>query len=226
MDKQNRAPGIVVGIISEKGTRVVAYGERERGKAEAVNGDTIFEIGSITKVFTTLLLQIMADQGEINLNDPIGKFLPDSVKTPSKAGNEITLLDLATHTSGLPRVPDNLSSPNLDDPYADYGVNKMYDFLSHYKLGRRIGAKYEYSNFGMGLLGHLLALKAGTTFESLIVSRICAPLHMNSTRITRTAELNSRLATGHSAFGPAVMNWDALALQGDGALHSQRERPS
>jgi D-alanyl-D-alanine-carboxypeptidase/D-alanyl-D-alanine-endopeptidase len=220
VDTQKRAPGIVVGLISEKGTKVVAYGKRERGKPEAVNGDTVFEIGSITKVFTTLLLQVMADQGEINLNDPIGKFLPASVKTPSRGGNQITLLDLATHTSGLPRLPDNLSLPNLDNPYADYDVNEMYDFLSHYKLPRKIGAKFEYSNFGMGLLGHLLALKAGTNFESLIVSRICRPLHMESTRITRTAELNSRLATGHSAFGPPVMNWDALALQGDGALYS------
>jgi D-alanyl-D-alanine-carboxypeptidase/D-alanyl-D-alanine-endopeptidase len=220
VDTQKRAPGIVVGLISEKGTEVVAYGKRERGKVEAVDGDTVFEIGSITKVFTTLLLQVMADQGELNLNDPIGKFLPASVKTPSKGGNQITLLDLATHTSGLPRLPENLSQPNLDNPYADYDVNKMYDFLSHYKLSRRIGAKYEYSNLGMGLLGHLLALKAGTNFESLIVSRICTPLHMDITRITRKAELNSRLATGHGASGPPVMNWDSLALQGDGALYS------
>ena len=181
VDKQNRTPDIVVGVIDTHRTNVIAYGVRERGKVEKVDGDSIFEIGSITKVFTTTLLQQMADSGEVKLDDPINKYLPASVKTPSRNGKEITLLDLATHTSGLPSVPDNLSPRSGDDPWADYTVDQMYDFLSHYKLPRKPGAKFEYSNVGMGLLGHILALKAGTNYEALVVSRICDPLGMNST---------------------------------------------
>ncbi len=217
---QNRTPGIVVGVIGANGTNVVAYGLRERGKAGKVDGDSIFEIGSITKVFTTLLLQQMVERGEVKLDDPISKYLPASVKVPSRHGREITLLDLATHTSGLPSVPDNLSPRDGDDPWADYTVEQMYDFLSHYKLPRKPGAKFDYSNYGMGLLGHILALRAGTNYEALVVSRICDPLQMNSTRITLTPEMKSRLATGHSTVGPPVKNWGSLALQGDGAFFS------
>jgi D-alanyl-D-alanine-carboxypeptidase/D-alanyl-D-alanine-endopeptidase len=220
VERQHRAPGIVVGVISKNGTKVVAYGKRERGNTEEVNGDTIFEIGSITKVFTTLLLQVMVDQGEVKLDDPVRKFLPSSVKIPSRNGKEITLLDLATHTSGLPSLPDNLGSPDLDNPYADYTAERMYDFLSHCKLTRKIGSKYEYSNLGMGLLGHALSLRAGTSYERLIVSRICEPLHMDSTRITLSSDMKSRLATGHSRVGPPVRNWVSPVLQGDGALFS------
>jgi D-alanyl-D-alanine-carboxypeptidase/D-alanyl-D-alanine-endopeptidase len=134
-------------------TKVVAYGQRERGKNEPVDGDTLFEIGSVTKVFTTLLLQDMADRKEVKLDDPIGKYLLRNVKTPRRDGREITLLDLATHTSGLPDAPDNFHRTDGDDPWADYTVAQMYDFLSHYALPRAIGTTYEYSNVGMGLLG-------------------------------------------------------------------------
>ena len=217
---QNRTPGIVVGVIDANGTNVVANGVRERGKVDRVDGDSIFELGSITKLFTTTLLQQMVEQGEVKLDDPIGKFLPSSIKTPSRGRREITLLDLATHTSGLPSVPNNLSPRDGDDPWSDYTIVQMYDFLSHYKLPRKPGAKFDYSNFGMGLLGHILALRAGTNYEALVVSRICDPLQMNSTRITLSPEMKSRLATGHSTVGPPVKNWGSLALQGDGAFCS------
>lgn len=220
VDQQNRTPGIVVGIIDTNRTNVIAYGLRERGKGEKVDGDSIFEIGSITKVFTATLLQQMADRGEVKLDDPIGTYLPPSVKAPTRHGKEITLLELATHTSGLPSAPGNLSPRDGDDPWADYTEAQMYDFLSHYKLPRDPGAKFEYSNFGMGLLGHILALRAGTNYEALVVSRICDPLEMNSTRITLTPEMKSRRATGHSVVGPPVRNWGSLALQGDGAFYS------
>jgi len=220
VDKQNLTPGIVVGVINGNQTHVVAYGVRERGKAGKLDGDSLFEIGSITKVFTTTLLQQMVERGEVNLDDPISKYLPSSVKTPSRGGRAITLVDLATHTSGLPSEPDNLSPRDGDDPWADYTVAQMYDFLSHYKLPRKPGAKFDYSNFGMGLLGHILALRAGTNYEALVASRICDPLKMNSTRITLSPDMKSRLATGHSTVGPTVSNWEIPALAGAGGLRS------
>ncbi len=220
VEKQNRAPGIVAGLIDKNGVTIVAWGRREDGKPDEVNGDTIFEIGSITKVFTSLLLQDMADHGELQLDDPITNFLPASVTVPSRKGRQITLRTLATHTSGLPRLPDNLSPKDDNNPYADYTVAQMYEFLSSYKLPRDVGSKSEYSNFGMALLGHVLALKAGTNYEALVVNRICAPLKMERTRITLTPELQAHYARGHNESGAPASNWDLPTLAGAGALRS------
>jgi CubicO group peptidase (beta-lactamase class C family) len=220
VDKQRRAPGIVTGLVDKNGITIVAWGRRDDDKSDEVNGDTIFEIGSITKVFTSLLLQDMANHGELQLDDPITNFLPASVTVPSRNGRQITLRSLATHTSGLPRLPENLSPTNEDNPYADYTVDQMYAFLSSYKLTRNVGAKSEYSNFGMGLLGHILALKAGTNYEALVVNRICSPLKMDSTRITLIPQLQAHYAPGHNEAGARVGNWDLPTLAGAGALRS------
>jgi len=218
--QQKRAPGIVIGIVDDKGPRIFAMGTCENGPSAPVNGDTLFEIGSVTKVFTALLLQEMVDSGEVALKDPISKYLPPNVKTPARHGKEITLVDLATQTSGLPRLPDNLKSKDPENPYADYMVEQMYEFLSRYELTRDIGRKFEYSNLGVGLLGHILSLRAGTNYESLVLRRVCDPLKMNSTRITLSPDLECRLAPGHNGMGQAVSNWDLPTLAGAGALRS------
>ncbi len=223
VDNQKRAPGIVVGVIDTNGTRVIGYGKTRQGGSN-VDGNTVFEIGSVTKVFTSLLLADMVEHSEVKLDDPISKFLPKSVKTPTRKGREITLVDLATHSSGLPRLPGNLTllhiATHSDNPYADYTVQQMYEFLSGYNLPRDIGSKYEYSNFGAGLLGHLLSLKAGTNYEALVIQKICKPLGMTNTVVTLTPQLKSRLATGHNESGKPVGNWDIPTLAGAGALRS------
>ncbi len=224
VDKEKRTPGIVVGILDEKGSRVFAYGKTTAGSTNEVNGDTLFEIGSITKVFTSLTLAEMVERGEVKLDDPISKFLPAAVKAPTRNGKQIALVDLATHTSGLPRLPGNLSGwailRHMDNPYADYSVQQLYDFLSGYTLPRDIGTKYEYSNLGGGLLGHVLALRAGTNYETLVEQRICHPLGLTNTVITLTSDQQKRLAHGHDENGNAVSNWDMPTLAGAGALKS------
>lgn len=139
------------------------------------------------------------------------------MKVPTRNGRQITLLDLATHTSGLPRLPDNFSPKNADNPYADYTVEQMYAFLSGYTLPRDIGATYEYSNLGSGLMGHLLARNDGTNYEALVLERICRPLGMTNTQVVLTPGLKARLATGHNAAGERVSNWDLPTLAGAGA---------
>jgi CubicO group peptidase (beta-lactamase class C family) len=139
---------------------------------------------------------------------------------PSRDGRAITLLDLATHTSALPRMPDNLRPADGLNPYADYTVPQMYAALSNCKLTREIGKKYEYSNLGMGLLGHILANRAGTDYETLVAERITKPLGMNDTAITLTTNLRKRLAAGHGEALEEVKNWDLPTLAGAGALRS------
>jgi len=220
VEVEKSAVGVVVGIVDEHGSSIVSCGKLDNGTDQDVNGDTVFEIGSVTKTFTALLLQDMVERGEMKLDDPVAKYLPESVKMPTRNGKEITLLQLATHTSGLPRAPDYMDPKRADDQDADFTVEKLYAFLSGYQLTRDPGAKGEYSNLGMGLLGHVIALKAGTDYESLVVDRICRPLKMDSTQITVTPELKSRLATGHSQIGYAVPSDDIKVLTGAGALRS------
>ncbi|HXX20670.1 MAG TPA: serine hydrolase [Candidatus Acidoferrum sp.] len=220
IDAQHQSVGIVIGVIGPEGRRVIAYGHLEKGDPRKLDGDTVFEIGSATKVFTSLLLADMVQRGEVALDDPVAKYLPPSVKMPERNGRVITLVDLATHTSGLPPLPANLKPKDPSNPYADYSVDQLYQFLSGYQLTRDIGSQYEYSNLGGGLLGHMLARRAGTDYETLVRTRICDPLGMNNTRITLTPEMKARLAVGHNRALDPVENWDLPTLAGAGALRS------
>src|SRR6266478_5006656 len=211
----NTNAGMVIGLVDERGSRVLAAGKLDSGTRQEVNGDTVFEIGSVTKTFTTLLLQDMVERGEVKLDDPVAKYLPESVKVPAHNAKQITLLDLATHTAGLPRDPSNLTPTRglPENAFADYTVEKLYAFLSSFALDREPGSKFEYSNVGMALLGHILALKTGTNYEALVVKRICRPLKMSSTRITLPPELRGRLARGHDQLGKPAPNWELRRVE-------------
>ena len=185
-----------------------------------LDSNTVFEIGSITKVFTTSLLADMVARGEVKLDDPVSKFLPRGVRVPSRGGKHITLEHLATQTSGLPRLPSNLRVVDQQNPYASYTVDELYQFLSTFALTRDPGSQYLYSNLGMGLLGHVLALRAGKSYETLLKERILDPLGMNDTRIELTPAMKSRMAQGFSSVGEPVKAWDLPTLAGAGALRS------
>jgi CubicO group peptidase (beta-lactamase class C family) len=217
---QKKAVGIIVAAIDAHGRNTVSYGTVARDRSDAPDGNTVFEIGSITKVFTSLLLADMAERGEVRLDEPVADLLPKTVKVPSHNGRQITLLDLSTQSSGLPRLPTNAHPADFMNPYADYTPAKLYEFLSGYKLTRDPGEKYEYSNLGAGLLGHALALKAGMSYEELLRKRIFDPLGMHDTSITLTADQKKRLAPGYNAALNPAANWDFDALAGCGALRS------
>lgn len=214
-----RAVGLVVGVLDHGQRKIFVAGTAD-APGVALDGNTVFEIGSMTKVFTASLLADMVARGEVKLDDPVAKYLPPSVRVPSRNGKQITLLDLATQSSGLPRMPTNFNPKDQNNPYADYSVDQMYAFLSGYELPRDIGTQYEYSNLGVGLLGHALSLRAGKSYEALLTERILKPLAMNDTKITLDEFAKGRLARGHSASGGVVGNWDLPTLAGAGALRS------
>ena len=137
-------------------------------------------------MFTGVLLADMVQQGHVQLDDPVQQYLPASVQVPIVNGMAITLARLATHTSGLPSLPDNFTPTDVANPFADYTVVQMYAFLQGHML-RRPPGQYEYSNYAMGLLGHVLARHVGTTYEHLLIERIGRPLRMHDTRITLDA---------------------------------------
>jgi CubicO group peptidase (beta-lactamase class C family) len=212
--------GLVIGVVCGGFEFCYCFGTTGKEGASLITGDTLFEIGSLTKVFTALLLADMAQAGEVNLQDPLGKHLPAGTVLP-KRGEAITLQHLATHTSGLPRLPGNLMTARMDpqNPYAHYTTGDLYRGLATARLAAAPGTVYSYSNFGTGLLGHALALAAGKSYEQLVKERICNPLGMLDTSISLRGEQQARLAPGH-ARGQPTANWDMVDLTGAGGLRS------
>lgn len=155
---QERSVGIVIGVTGPQGRRVISYGHLSQGDPRPLDGDTGFEIGSVTKVFTALLLADMVRKGEVALADPVAKY-PPTARIPERSGRSITLLDLATHISGLPFMPDALPAFN-DSAATKYGAAQLYQFLARRALPRNIDAKWEYSNIGYWLLGQALPSRA------------------------------------------------------------------
>ena len=220
IDEQKRSVGIVVGVVEAGERRIVAHGQLATDNPTGVNGDTVFEIGSITKAFTAILLAELAEEGAVELETPVQRLLGPDVTVPTRSGAEITLLHLATHSSGLPRMPNNFRPADAGNPYADYTVAQLYEFLSSHELARDIGDAVEYSNLGAGLLGHALALNQETDYETLVSDRLLEPLGMSDTSITLSPSQRERLAIGHSVQLRPVANWDLPTLAGAGALRS------
>lgn len=212
--------GIVVGVADASGRRVVGRGHFAQGDTRVPDGDTLFELGSITKVFTSLLLAISVERGELGFDDPLVKHLPPGTTAPSVEGRQITLRDLATHTSGLPREPPNLNPKDPDDPYANYTVEMMYAALARATLEHKPGTEFAYSNLGAALLARALMVRTNATFAELVRERITVPLHMSNTWVDVPAEQRSRLAPGHTmALAPAPYR-TRLAMIGNGGVIS------
>ena len=222
---ENRV-SITVGVIGPEGRRIVSYGSPGTNPPRSSTGETIYEIGSITKVFTSLLLAEMVEAGEVALDDPVAKYLPHGVTAPTRGGKQITLVDLATHRSGLPRMPSNFAAADPMNPYMDYPVQRLYQFLSSYQLQRDVDSEFEYSNLGAGLLGHALARRAGTSYEALLRRRVLEPLKMSSTGIALSPILKSRQSQPYSSVFRLASTplWDFTdAFAGAGAVRSSAD---
>jgi D-alanyl-D-alanine-carboxypeptidase/D-alanyl-D-alanine-endopeptidase len=215
VDSNRTNAAIVIGIVDANGTQFYSNGKISNTNNTTVDQNTIFAIGSNTKVFTTILLAEMVEDGLIKLNDPIDKYLPPNVTIPQYKGHKITIEDLATHTSGLPEFPSNYcpsfaisNAQSIDDKVQrvrnltsctqNYTFDQLYQGLSNTTITREPGSKYEYSTFGTGLLGRILTLKSNmSSYDELLTKRILSVLGMNSTTIYLSDEQKSRLAIGH-----------------------------
>lgn len=190
-------------------------GKLSEAQAGPPDEKTLFEIGSITKVFTTTLLAEMHVAGELTLNNRVNRYLPIEGRLVCRGGDQVTLMHLATHTSGLPRLPPNLTWKKLatDNPYADYSAEDLHAGLAKCRLKNRPGARTRYSNLGSGLLGHVLSRVAGGDYERLLIDRVLQPLGMHDTAIRLSDEQQMRMALGH-AEGKPVRHWDFQVLAG------------
>lgn len=215
-------PAIVVGIANSTGRAFYSYGMADLAAERPANEQTLFEIGSVTKAFTATLLAQMSAAGEVTLTHPVQNYLPNTVTVPSRGGIQITLQHLATHASGLPYIPPNLPYSAADNPFADYDLALLYAFLNTYTLPRNPGATYEYSNVGVGLLGHALALRAGASYENLLRARILDPLGLNNIRITLSNDQLARRATGYGGIVPRPP-FEAASLEAAGEIQASAD---
>lgn len=210
--------GIVVAVISPQGTNFYSYGKSSKQpSAWPVNENSLFPLASVTKIFTGLLLADMVEKGKLSLDDPAQKYLPQTVRLPTYQGHEITLLQLATHTSGLPPRPVLVVS---EDPYGHLTPQDLENFLNNYSLTRAPGAQYEYGDLGFGLLADIVASQAGMSYPRLLAEIITKPLDMNHTEIITSPNNNQKLVTGYNAADLQTPYFHFPILQGAGALYS------
>lgn len=207
-------------VSAVEGQPVATAGRFDAAASQPLSGDTVFEIGSVSKVFTALLLADMVARGELALSDTAAQHLPPAARPKPFDGREVTLLDLATYTSGLPRMPANFSSPEPLNPYASYTTAQLFEAVATLEPKYFPGSHYEYANLGFALLGHALARRAGRSYEELVVERICDPLGMGDTRITLSPAMRARFAPAHDTSLMPIPHWDMPAFEAAGALHS------
>jgi len=204
--------GIAIGVVRDGERRVFTF-----GKAQP---DAIFEIGSITKTFTGLLLAQAIERGEVKVNTPVRELLPPDTVAKPATGSEITLLDLVTHRSGLPGMPSNFRPKDFSNPYADYDSTRLYQFIREHGVAKPAQPQYSYSNPGFGLLGQALANRANQDYAALLERSVLEPLGMRDTAIRLDADQQRRFIQGHDVYRQPMQAWDFTALASAGGLRS------
>ncbi|MGA2672637.1 MAG: serine hydrolase domain-containing protein [Terracidiphilus sp.] len=203
--------GVSIAVVEHGVRRVFSYG--------AAKPDSIFEIGSVTKTFTGLVLSQMVEQGKVKFDEPVRELLPPGT-VAKPAGDEIALLDLATQHSGLPRMPDNFNPADPNNPYADYRPANLYAFLAKQGVARPEKPGFLYSNVGFGLLGQALAVRSGLSYPALLKEEVTDPLGLKDTVVSLSAEQQARFIPGHDGNHQPAHAWDLDALAGAGAIRS------
>lgn len=217
----SRYVGLAAAARCDGETAFLARGRTRATGGEPVREDTVFEIGSVTKVFTSLLLADQVVTGRVALDEPLPALYP-GLRIPVR-GRPVTLADLATHTSGFPRLPKGLLRQALrhgDDPYARFTAADLAAALEGVRLRREPNRALRYSNFGAAVLGDALARRAGTTYAALLRDRVTGPLGLTDTEVEPRPDQRERCAHGHRSRRRPTPDWSMPALPGMGALHS------
>ncbi len=215
-----RSHAYSIGIYKDGQEFVAGYGQLSEDNSKKPNGDTLYQIGSITKVFTGILLADAVVKKEVRLDQPAGDLLPDGIGMPKHADEQILLRDLSTHVSVLPRLPTNLITKNRLDPYKHYSQEMLFDFLNSHELRHPPRTQWEYSNLGAGLLAELLAIKNKTDFSSLLNNSISEPLGLSDTIVQLNEEQEGRLAPPHRSDLEPSICWQFPVFAGAGAAFS------
>ena len=218
---QKLAIGLIVGLLDSRGPRFVTAGATGNPAHPRIDELTLFEIGSLTKIFTAAALADADARGHVSLDDPISKFLP----LPAAGIGNRTLKEFVTHTTGLPRLPSGfpwwwnlLRHPR--DPYAHYSQRALYAYLAHLHAANLPRGKFLYSNLGAGLLGEALAASQNTGYANCIARHVTVPLHMSRTYLDIPPSEQSSVAQPHNKYLRPTNLWTMTTFAGAGGLRS------
>ena len=215
-----KVPALVIGVVRNGQTSIQGFGRRADGSADEPAADTLFRIGSITKAFTGQVLASLAADGVVSLADPLTKYVPDFTAPLSEAGRPIRLVDLATHSAGLPREVPHAPGPP-DNPFANITREAFVSWLKANPLLFTPGTSILYSNFGFDLLAIALSAAAQKPYPELIAERVLKPLGLDDTTFTPSGESTARLMRGHGFDGgPLPYAPTGYVIVGSGGLHS------
>jgi len=219
---QGPTVGLSIGVLVGNDVFYYGYGETDRNNAKLPDENSIYEIGSISKTFTATLLANAVNQGKVKLSDPANMYLPDSARKLAYNDVPITLQSLSNHSSGIPRMPDNMNA-FLDpptNPYVNYDDKRLFGYYANFKPSRKVGDQYEYSNLAVGTLGVILEKVNHEPYEKMLVEKICGPLGMNDTREFIRPGDSARVARGYSENGNYNGPWDFKSFAAAGGIRS------
>lgn len=220
---QSKTVGLSIGVIKEGKTYFYNYGETKKGNGKIPAAKNLYEIGSVTKTFTGLLLAKAVTENKIKLTDPVNKFLPKNIPVIRYGNDTLKIVQLANHTSGLPPLPDNFDTTDLTNPYKNYDENKLLQYLSHAALSRKPGEKFEYCNLAVGLLGYILQQVNKMPFEKMVTNFISSKAGMTDTRQFLLKKDSALFVQGYNENFLPQSQWDFKALTAAGSLRSNAD---
>jgi CubicO group peptidase (beta-lactamase class C family) len=221
---KSKTVGLSIGVLKNGEIYFYNYGETKKGDGQIPSAKNLYEIGSITKTFTGLLLAKAVIEKKISLNDPVNKYLPQNIPVIKFGNDTLKIIHLSNHTSGLPPLPDNLDlQNNLSNPYKNYDETKLYAFLKTATLAQKPGVKFEYCNLGVGLLGNILEKVNKLSFEKMVINFICTKADMNATKQLLIKKDSALFLQGYDENISAQGQWDFKALGAAGCLRSNAE---
>jgi len=220
---ESKTVGLSIGILKDGKTYFYNYGETKKGEGQIPSSKNLYEIGSITKTFTSLLLAKAITENKIRLNDPVNKYLPKNIPVIKFGNDTLKIVHLANHTSGLPPLPDNFGATDLVNPYKDYDETKLNAYLKVAKLTRKPGEKFEYCNLAVGLLGNILEKINKMPFEKMVKDLICSKADMNNTKQFLTKSDSALFVQGYTGDISLQSQWDFKALAAAGCIRSNAE---
>ncbi len=224
-DGCRKLTGIAIGVLWDGHEVSALRGWADSESRRPVTKSTVFEVGSLSKLFTSLLLASAVQRQECELDAPVQDAFGDEVTLPSDGAASITYRSLANHRSSLPRLPgDLLATADMENPYAHYTREMLYECLNGMTHIRSIGSRAEYSNFGVGLLGHALGKLAGTDYHQAVRQRVLEPLGMSNTTTRSDHQHGPELATAYRSLNKPCPHWDFTeAVVAAGGVRSSLE---
>jgi CubicO group peptidase (beta-lactamase class C family) len=220
---EGKTVGLSIGILKDGKTYFYNYGETKKGNGQTPSSKNLYEIGSISKTFTGILLAKAVTENKIRLNDPVNKYLPKNIPVIKFGNDTLKIVHLSNHTSGLPPLPDNFGATDLINPYKDYDEKKLLEYLKHASLSRKPGEKLEYCNLAVGLLGYILQQVNKMSFEKMATNYITSKAGMTDTRQFLVKKDSALFVQGYNESILPQSQWDFKALAAAGSLRSNAE---